>query len=426
MKKRILLSCLAAFSFFYASSSTLPTVREQLEGLNKYWKFSQYDDPVLKERTELSSDIELIRMHLRLVEKYLRSNGDASLTPSQKAKRQQSLDALAVYCRNGVFPKNTHHKVRTPYFIDDYGTPCAVGQLIIASGHEELAKKISSESNYEYIENMHYPELVAWANEFGFKDDELKWIQPSYGCASGACAADTKRDISCKGMYDGCIGLPATSLTHPPFMYEWFMYYTPMGQWDLIWQNCDLGAGEYKCRITDSIGNTEEKFFTLTEPDSISLSKTVTGDGGGCDGSALISATGGTAPFNYMWQHISGNNPYITGLCHGTYYVSVVDSRYCMRNDSVMVDFTAGIPENVNDYFSVQTDGATGRLVIKSNVPGQIFQIALYSIGGSLIYSDKAFRDSDAIDISSMSEGMYVLNVADNNQSLNYKFIKGH
>lgn len=39
---------------------------------------------------------------------------------------------------------------------------------------------IVAETNYAYVREMEYPELFAWANEYGFSVDELAWIQRGY------------------------------------------------------------------------------------------------------------------------------------------------------------------------------------------------------------------------------------------------------
>lgn len=75
---------------------------------------------------------------------------------------------------------NKYHSVRTPYFVDDYGTNCAVGQMIWDSGNEDLVRKISAEYNYDYIKDIKTEGLVEWTEKHGFLVDELKWIQPGY------------------------------------------------------------------------------------------------------------------------------------------------------------------------------------------------------------------------------------------------------
>ncbi|MEX0966313.1 MAG: T9SS type A sorting domain-containing protein [Bacteroidia bacterium] len=145
--------------------------------VNKEWlKVSPHS---LSEEVSFENDIARIQTHLRLVEQHLRAHTPA-IAPAFAAHRAESLDDLHRYQNRGEFPVNTFHEHRIPYFIDVHGTPCAVGQLIISSGHRELAEMVSREDNYAYLRQMHFPELNDWVKQSGFTMDELAWIQPAY------------------------------------------------------------------------------------------------------------------------------------------------------------------------------------------------------------------------------------------------------
>ena len=47
-----------------------------------------------------------------------------------------------------------------------------------------------------------------------------------------------------------------------------------------------------------------------------------------CDGSALISATGGVAPYTYLWSNGSTSDM-AKELCAGTYSVTITDANGC-------------------------------------------------------------------------------------------------
>jgi hypothetical protein len=107
-------------------AQTVPAVREQLEDLNKHWKAVPHCDPILEEKKQLITDVELIKTHLLLVENSLREK-ELNLTKTQSQNRSLCLDILKGYRERGVFPINLYHSERTPYFIDHKGTACAVG-----------------------------------------------------------------------------------------------------------------------------------------------------------------------------------------------------------------------------------------------------------------------------------------------------------
>src|SRR5437868_3411237 len=113
----------------YTSIAEQLTVRQQLENVNRCWK-SKPDDAALLKQHSFKSDVELIQLHLLLVEKNLSNAPATGLTAIQLANRSECLDILHAYWTKGVFPINLYHAKRTPYFIDHVGTACAVGQLI--------------------------------------------------------------------------------------------------------------------------------------------------------------------------------------------------------------------------------------------------------------------------------------------------------
>ncbi len=148
-----------------------------------------------------------------------------------------------------------------------------MGHLIIKTGHEALAKKIEKENNYAYIEDMNYPELLAWADEFGFEIEELKWIQPSYQCVNvGRCETGKIVHVSAYGKSDGCIGItPTPTSANAPFSYRWFRFDRLQQTWLDLNRHCDLVAGKYKCAVMDNTGKIEDFFYEILEPTATSL-----------------------------------------------------------------------------------------------------------------------------------------------------------
>jgi len=122
-----------------------------------------------------------LQSHLKLVEELLRLRPVDHLAPEQLQNRLQGLDHLREYWMSGSFPSNINRPYqRHPYFIDHLGVPCAVGFLIIQSGHEQLAERISWQDNDLYLDQMEDEELKEWIRNSGFTLDELRLIQPTY------------------------------------------------------------------------------------------------------------------------------------------------------------------------------------------------------------------------------------------------------
>lgn len=127
------------------------------------------------------TEVERIRAHLAYVEGLLRE-APAGLSGAPLARRHEALDALARYREAGVFPRRgaDPYPGRRPRFIDDRGVHCAVGEMVRATGHAELARQVNARFEYAYIEAIEDPGLARWAKRHGFTLKELAMIQPGY------------------------------------------------------------------------------------------------------------------------------------------------------------------------------------------------------------------------------------------------------
>jgi hypothetical protein len=91
-----------------------------------------------------------------------------------------------------------------------------------------------------------------------------------------------------------------------------------------------LAAGTYEVTVTDANGCEITESITITQPEEILLS-TATTDAN-CsdsdDGTATVTATGGTAPYSYLWSDGQTTQTAI-GLAAGDYSVTVTDTNGC-------------------------------------------------------------------------------------------------
>lgn len=126
------------------------------------------------------TDAQRIALHLHRVHDFLAAHTPQGLTTAAAAQRAFLLDKLSAYADRGVFPINDVVAKRNPVFIDRVGTACAVGQLMIESGHRDLAQRIHDEMNLAYVHDMHRADVDQWAVAHGFTENELAWIQPGY------------------------------------------------------------------------------------------------------------------------------------------------------------------------------------------------------------------------------------------------------
>lgn len=196
------MKCIFTFSIILLSIGSFASPNKTFDRLcevNKYWQeqndISRLQYPVYTDK----NDREWIRTHLTLVEQVLRSRSTNHLSAAQKANRMEALNHLNEYWHSGSFPINDKYSYKTPIFIDQYDNFCAVGYLVKVTGHEDVSRMIAAKTNLAYVKDMNYPELFAWANEYGFTVDELAWIQPQYPWSQEA------REMPIGGGTDGVI-----------------------------------------------------------------------------------------------------------------------------------------------------------------------------------------------------------------------------
>ncbi len=163
---------------FSLSEKTNTSLYEHMVEVNENWKYQKKSRYI--EFTSFSTDIDRIQKHLLLVEQSLRERRTSHLSSIQTVNRMKMLEVLHDYAMAKKFPINTEHAVRQPYFIDKFGTHCAVGFLVKESGFGWISKDISEGQNFAYVREINSPKLIQWSKDFGFSLTELAWIQPAY------------------------------------------------------------------------------------------------------------------------------------------------------------------------------------------------------------------------------------------------------
>lgn len=135
----------------------------------------------------VSPDSKVVEQLVR-VEAELRAVGPLALESEVASRRAALIDVLSAYRQRGVFPHNHQFPGgRRPVFIDEHDAACAVAHLMMASGHERLAREIAARQNGATVREITHPEVAAWAREHGFTVAELAAIQPSYPYSPEPC-----------------------------------------------------------------------------------------------------------------------------------------------------------------------------------------------------------------------------------------------
>jgi len=140
-----------------------------------------------------------------------------------------------------------------------------------------------------------------------------------------------------------------------------------------------LLAGTYNVTVTDNNGCINIDNITLNEPDSLNLNiNTFTNSTcGGSDGMATVTVTGGTFPYNYLWNDLlATTDSSVTGLSAGTYTVYVNDDNGCNDSLSIFIDDQGGGTisiDYVNDVLCYEDNDGAIIVTISSGTPDFTF-----------------------------------------------------
>ncbi|MBI5218026.1 MAG: gliding motility-associated C-terminal domain-containing protein [Bacteroidia bacterium] len=157
-------------------------------------------------------------------------------------------------------------------------------------------------------------------------------------------------DATCNGGNTGSATADATGGT-PGYTFSWST--TPV-------QNAQtatgLAAGTYTVTATDINNCTGTTTVTINEPTAVQasiVSHINASCNGGADGSAVVTASGGTPGYSFLWNTLpaQANDTAIT-LPVGIYTVTVTDTNNC--TDTAMV--TIGQPSTITAAITAQTN----------------------------------------------------------------------
>ncbi len=175
-------------------------------------------------------------------------------------------------------------------------------------------------------------------------------------------------DVSCNGGNDGEISLIAAGGTAP---------------YSFVWDDAStntsingLSAGTYGVVVTDADGCEVEGLYDVDEADVLTASvNTNSAACGNASGNATAAATGGNAPYNYIWNNAMSIS-FLNNISAGVYDVTVTDDNGCVTSASGTV---ASTNSTITLSTSVTSDDACGY-----NVGGALASAT--STGGSVSY----------------------------------------
>jgi GH43 family beta-xylosidase len=211
-------------------------------------------------------------------------------------------------------------------------------------------------------------------------------------------AGTMQNDPTCVGANTGDAMVMPSGGTGP-YTYLW----APTG--GIGQSEFNLTAGSYTSTVTDANGCTATATFLLVDPTPITFTSSQTNVtcNGGNDGTATVTASGGTGTLTYLWAPSGGTNATETILSAGSYTVTITDANLCTTTATFLITepgvLTASVDSTTNPSVCGATDGA----------------IYITVTGGTAAYTfvwDNSFVTED---ITGITAGSYNVIVTDAN-----------
>ena len=203
--------------------------------------------------------------------------------------------------------------------------------------------------------------------------------------------------VSCFGGNDG------TTIINPnggtsPYTYLWNTGSTSNSL-------AGITTGNYTATVTDANGCTTSNSINISQPVaalSLSSNNTHVACFGNSSGSSVITPSGGTTPYTYLWSNGS-TTAGITNLASGTYTVTVTDAKGC----------TASSISTINQPAAPLSLSATSNDI---NCTGNsIGSVNVTPTGGTTPYTYQWSNGSNQQNITNLSANTYTVTVTDAN-----------
>lgn len=172
----------------------------------------------------------------------------------------------------------------------------------------------------------------------------------------------------CAGTATGSASVMATG-GQPPYSYQWSSGQTTA-------QADGLMPGWYTVSVTDLLGCTLTDSVEVTAPMPVSCAASVVQSISGyglSDGVAEVTASGGTAPYGYLWD-TGDSTAQVSGLPAGIYEITVTDANGCQCTAVVSLDNPSRIGnfvwKDVNEN-GIQDSGEPGVANVTVVLSGQ-------------------------------------------------------
>jgi gliding motility-associated-like protein len=258
------------------------------------------------------------------------------------------------------------------------------------------------------------PYTYAWSNNTTLEDPTglaagtyTVTVTDANGCTATATvtitqpstltSSYTQVNVGCFGNNTGSIDLTVSGGV-APYVYAW-------SNQAITEDLNNIPSGVYTVTATDANGCTTTQTVTITQPQgALALSTTQVNVlcFGNSTGSVNLTATGGTAPYTYLWSN-NGTAEDPTGMAAGAYAVTVTDANGCTAQTSVTITQPqAGLALSTTQVNVLCSGNNTG-------------SINLTVTGGTAPYTYAWSNNTTQEDPTGLAAGTYTVTVTDAN-----------
>jgi trimeric autotransporter adhesin len=202
-------------------------------------------------------------------------------------------------------------------------------------------------------------------------------------------------NVLCNGQTTGQATASVTGGT-PAYAYRWSNGATTSSI-------SSLAAGSYNLTVTDSKQCAQNQAINITQPAALQANATFNREtsANAQNGSASVSATGGTSPYSFKWS-TGATTSAITGLGQGQYTVTVQDANGC---NLVRTGTVGGESCPALSVSGIATDLACAGAETGS--------ISLSVLGGTAPYVYTWNNGANTSNLTGLNEGTYAVTVTD-------------
>lgn len=213
----------------------------------------------------------------------------------------------------------------------------------------------------------------------------------------------TVTNVSCNSGNDGTATVLPSGGANTTYTYSWST--TPAQTTQTA---TGLSAGTYMVIVTDTNNCVNIIDTTIIEPTALAITMDSIAAlcNAGASGMAMVTTTGGTAPYSYAWSHDAMlNNDTATALVAGNYTVTVTDANNCTITGTIQVVEPSAISSSTTttDATCNSSGDGTATVTATNGTPGYIY-----------LWDVNANSQTTAI-ATGLNQGTYTVTITDAN-----------